>query len=273
MKIKVLVENTSISPEYKTKHGLSLYIETNNHKILVDLGSDDTFIKNANKLNVDLANVDTVIISHGHNDHGGALKLFLDINKNAKIYVHKNAFEKYFLKSLGIPISISLDESLKKHQQIYLVDENFAIDEELFLFSNITDRKYFSTANKALFIKTDGNYILDDFNHEQNLIIKEGNNSVLFGGCAHNGVVNILNKANSILGYNPTHIISGFHLYNPANFRTEDKELILGIGKELKDSGSKYYTCHCTGKKAYNILKNEIGNNIEYIAAGQEFNI
>ena len=67
MRITSLVENTTKS-ELKTKHGLSLYIETKSHKILFDLGSDSTLFENAMKRNIDISKVDTVIISHGHFD-------------------------------------------------------------------------------------------------------------------------------------------------------------------------------------------------------------
>ena len=91
MKIISLVENRTKS-DCKAKHGLSLYIETKTHKILFDLGSDDTLFDNAVRRNIDLSKVDTVIISHGHFDHGGALKKFLEVNSFAKIYVQKGSF-------------------------------------------------------------------------------------------------------------------------------------------------------------------------------------
>lgn len=83
MKITALVENTTKS-ELKAKHGLSLYIETKLHRILFDLGSDETLFENASKRNIDLSKVDIVIISHGHVDHGGALHKFLNINSTEK---------------------------------------------------------------------------------------------------------------------------------------------------------------------------------------------
>ena len=88
MRIVPLVENTTKS-ELKAKHGLSLYIETKLHKILFDLGSDNTLFENAVKRNIDISKVDTVIISHGHFDHGGALKKFLDVNSSANILFKK----------------------------------------------------------------------------------------------------------------------------------------------------------------------------------------
>lgn len=77
MIIKTLVENTAVSTEYLKRNGLSFYIETKQHKILFDLGPDESFLLNAKKLQVDISDIDTVIISHGHSDHGGALRTFL----------------------------------------------------------------------------------------------------------------------------------------------------------------------------------------------------
>lgn len=70
MKITALVENKA-KYGLKGKHGLSLYIETENHKILFDLGPDNTLFNNARIKGIDLSEIDTVIISHGHMDHGG----------------------------------------------------------------------------------------------------------------------------------------------------------------------------------------------------------
>lgn len=108
MRIVPLVENTTKS-ELKAKHGLSLYIETRLHKILFDLGSDNTLFENAVKRNIDISKVDTVIISHGHFDHGGALKKFLDVNSSANIYVQKEAFEPHYSKTLLLKISVGID--------------------------------------------------------------------------------------------------------------------------------------------------------------------
>ena len=120
MRITSLVENTTKS-ELKTKHGLSLYIETKLHKILFDLGSDSTLFENAMKRNIDISKVDTVIISYGHFDHGGALKKFLDINSLANIYVQKEAFEPHYSKTLFLKVPVGIDSKLKSNRQIKLL--------------------------------------------------------------------------------------------------------------------------------------------------------
>lgn len=93
MLIKTLVENTSISKDFGSEHGLSLYIETKKHKILFDVGASELFLKNAKKLDVSIADVDFLVISHGHYDHGGGLKSFLHENTKVEVFLHRLAFE------------------------------------------------------------------------------------------------------------------------------------------------------------------------------------
>lgn len=99
MRITSLVENIS-NTDLRAKHGLALYIETKQHKILFDLGPDHTLFDNAKRRNIDLSEIDTVIISHGHMDHGGALAQFLNVNSTAKIYIQRSAFYPHYNKVL-----------------------------------------------------------------------------------------------------------------------------------------------------------------------------
>lgn len=273
MKIIPLVENTTISLSLKTKHGLCIYIETKKHKILFDLGPNDLFLRNASKIGVNIADIDTVIISHGHYDHGGGLETFMQNNDKAKIYIHNMAFGDYYSKRLGVKKYIGLDKTLKDNNRIIFTKDNFKIDDELQLFSDITNHTLCSEGNSSLYEKSCEDFTVDSFQHEQSLIIYEGNKNVLFAGCAHNGIVNILEKAENICGKELDYVISGFHLSNPATLSTEKPELIEAIGKELKRRSTNYYTCHCTGKKPFETLQSILGNQIKYLALGCNFEI
>ena len=91
MHIVVLMENTPGIPGCAYEHGLSFYAETANHKILLDTGASDSFIRNAELLGIDLTQVDTVILSHGHYDHSGGIIPFTRLNPDAKIYMQESA--------------------------------------------------------------------------------------------------------------------------------------------------------------------------------------
>lgn len=270
MKIQTLVENISFKDDIKSKHGLSLYIETSDHKILFDLGSDNLFIENAAKMGVNLPEIDIVVISHGHVDHGGALKKFLAINSKAKIYLQKDAFEKHYIKVFGIKFNVGLDEKLKNNERIIFTDSYAKISNDLILFSNVRGRKYFSPVNNKLYKKDNGRIVFDDFNHEQNLIVMENEKVILISGCCHNGIINTIERAKE-LDYDPDYIISGFHFLN-MNVKKYGY-LIDNIASELNKHKANIYTCHCTGYQAYERMKLLMNEKIEYLPCGSNIEI
>lgn len=277
MIIKTLVENTVVSDEFGCEHGLSLYIETSKQKILFDVGAGAFFLENAKKLGVNISDVDYLIISHGHNDHGGGLKTFLDQNEKAEVFIHRLAFKKHYaLRQNGKMEYIGLDQELRSNKQIVLTADRFFISLGVQLFTNTVEQVPQPESNKGLTVEIEGSMIEDDFCHEQNLIIDEGGKILLVTGCAHNGIVNIVQQCNEFKGRMPDHVIGGFHLSSralgPKN-RYEDTEALDKIGQYLLNTKSKYYTGHCTGIEPYKHLKTILGDNIEYLSAGSELEI
>lgn len=263
MVIKVLVENTAISGEYGSVHGLCLYVETEGHKILFDLGPDKLFLENAEKLGVKIDEIDTVVISHGHYDHGGALGLFLQRNHTAKVYLHKKAFDRHFSRVLGLYIGIGLEAAPASYEQIVLTEGNLELDGELTIIADVREREMFPQSNKNLYTMENGKKRRDDFSHEQSLLIHEGGRRVLLAGCAHCGIVNILNKANRDTGECMTHVIGGFHIW-----KDKSPQLVRDIAQRLKGYDTRYYTCHCTGQKNFALLREDMGEQIQYVPAG-----
>lgn len=274
MIVKVLAEDTSESIGFIREHGLCLYIETINHKILFDTGASAVFAQNACKLNVDISEVDLVVISHGHYDHGGGLKTFLSINSKAKVYCHQRAFEKYYSnRPNGVKEYIGLDETILNHERFVFCEDYLAIDEELELFSGVKGEKLTPPGNANLFLKVGDNYLQDDFSHEQNLIISENGKTLLIVGCAHKGIVNIVEHFWSQRGCMPDFIIGGLHLNYHGNDECDDSNLVNEIGEYLLNTNTKCYTCHYTGAQAYSRLKTIMGEKIEYLSTGNQLTI
>jgi 7,8-dihydropterin-6-yl-methyl-4-(beta-D-ribofuranosyl)aminobenzene 5'-phosphate synthase len=141
MIIKTLVENTSISKDLGSEHGLSLYIEANGRKILFDVGASELFFENAKKLDADISDVDYLVISHGHYDHGGGLEVFLQENKKAEVFLQRLAFGKYYAIRPNNELSyIGLDEKLKKNRQMVFVTDRF-LSAEGFMSSQTSFKK------------------------------------------------------------------------------------------------------------------------------------
>ena len=264
MTITSLVENTS-ETELRAVHGLSLLIETKRHRILFDLGPDRTLFENAEKRKIDLSAVDTVILSHGHNDHGGALREFLKINTTASVYLQRDAFLPHFSKALPDAVPIGLEPDLQTHPQILLLDGDHRIDEELSLFTVTRTDRCHSPANDVLY-EGSGR---DLFRHEQNLILS-GEKTALIMGCGHTGIVNILEKA---APFRPQVCIGGFHLNIPSLNRSVPDTLLEQIAGELnRRKEIEFYTCHCTGLHAYEYLSARMGH-LHYLSCGQTLEI
>lgn len=265
MKLTALLENTTERPEILTRHGLSLYLETAQHKILFDFGPDDSFARNAEQLDIDLSAVDLAVLSHGHDDHGGGLRAFLESNHTAPVYIRETAFRPHWSERGRI----GLDPALEHHPQVVLTAPSCAIDNGLQLISGVTGRKFFASSNaKLLMSAPDGSRLPDDFSHEQSLIVREGNICLLIAGCAHCGIVNVLERAEAAVGQPMTHVVSGFHLCQPAKNIHEPEETVCAIARELTARPSRYYTCHCTGLPSYRILNRETAGQVSYLSGG-----
>lgn len=268
MKIVTLMEDTACAPGFACEHGLSFYIETNGRKLLFDMGQTDLFLKNAAACGVELSEVDAAFVSHGHYDHGGGLAAFLKVNDHAPVYVHTQAFEPHFShKPEGIR-NIGLDAALAGNPRLRRVSGVTQVGDTLTLFSDITGADCVPTGNRTLYEREGEGYVPDRFTHEQSLIVREGDKAVLFTGCAHRGVVNICARARELLGRDPDVVVGGMHLFSPSTGKSEPDENIRAVADRLAATQSRYYTCHCTGQHAFDVLHETLGERIAFLAAG-----
>lgn len=268
MIIKTLIENHSVSTDYVCEHGLSFYIETNGIKILFDMGKTDLFSQNARKMGIRLSEIDIAVISHGHYDHGGGLSAFLECNHKAKVYVAKGAFDPKYAVRDDEKVYIGLDRYLRHHPQVVEIEGLFKVMEGITLFSDVSRIHPLPRGNKNLLAVTNGQFVEDSFNHEQNLWIEEGDSNVIIAGCAHRGIANIMEYSIKEFDIEPSVVVGGFHLKNRVSTLSEKPELVDQIGQYLKEKKSMYYTCHCTGVEAFHRLKNQLGDRLGYLASG-----
>ncbi len=269
MMIKVLSDNRAASDNFDREHGLSLYVKTRQHRLLFDTGASSLFADNAARLGVRLPAVDIAFLSHGHYDHGGGLETFLEINSRAKVYMQKGVFEPYYAKSPeGNHNYIGLDTGLLPNERFQFCDKNEKIDDELELLSEVRNTGFVPFGSGELCRKSGESFLPDEFYHEQNLIICENGRSILITGCAHRGILNIVRQFKEDKGAFPDLVIGGFHLHSRGSGKSEDSEALDYIAKELLETGSLYYCCHCTGQEAFTHLKSVMGNKISYLPAG-----
>jgi 7,8-dihydropterin-6-yl-methyl-4-(beta-D-ribofuranosyl)aminobenzene 5'-phosphate synthase len=274
MKIVTLVENQSLSDNLTAQHGLSLYIETENHKILFDTGQTNLFIQNAEKLNIDLAEVDIAVISHAHYDHTGGLSHFLKINQKATVYLKKQILgTQYFSirgntkKEIGAsPISNEYQTRFRFLECAFLPVDN------LYFISNFDINYPFPKSNTIFFKRQGINLFPDDFSHELIFVVDNSAGMSVFSGCSHNGILNIISTVQRFL---PDKIISnifgGFHLIDKNEFsETETDDEIEFIAREMSRIApeAQHFTGHCTGINAYKILSNVLKTKIQKFETG-----
>ena len=253
MRITSLLENTTERADMQIEHGLSLYIETDRHKILFDMGQTDMFCENAKVLGIDLSEVDLAILSHGHYDHGGGLRKFLEVNSRAPVYIHKDAFLPYYDEDKYI----GLDPTLKSESRIIFTENECRIDEGLTLFScNDRERKR-PPMPSALTEMVGEQLIPDKFLHEQYLLIEEGGKRVLISGCSHKGVLDIAEW------FAPDALVGGFHY---SRLALDDR--LADAARELEKYSAAIFTCHCTGRAQYEFMK-QYTPSLRYLSCGQ----
>ncbi len=255
MRIVTLLENTASREDLTAEHGLSLYVETGERRLLFDAGQSDAFWNNAMALGIDLSLVDTAILSHGHYDHGGGLGRFLTGNPSAPVWVNPHAFDGHYN---GSDRYIGLDPALAEEPRIRFAEDGQKIGEGMTLHSRIGCIREIRPF--GLTVKEQGKLLPEDFRHEQYLLAEEGGKRILFSGCSHRGILNIVSW------FRPDMLIGGFHFMKLA---PDDAELEAAAAR-LKRCPCTYYTGHCTGQAQFEALKAILGEQLQSLETGKE---
>ncbi len=270
MKLITLVENTPGAVGCIHEHGLSIYIETDQHKILLDTGASDAFLKNAVVLGIDLSQVDMLVLSHGHYDHAGGIMDFVGVNPKASIYMRPAAVKGYYHLNDSGAKYIGIDQSIEALPQIIFTKEQEKLDGQVSVFSGVTGRRLWPKGNEKLKCLINGQFQQDAFEHEQSLVIRDGVESIMISGCAHNGILNILDKYREIYGSLPDKVITGFHMKKNAPLTLAERETVVSTAEELKQMKNvMFYSGHCTGDEAFDIMKEIMGEQLVALHSGE----
>ena len=264
MKWTVLSDNRSNNPALETEHGLSILLQTEQHKILLDTGASDVFVRNAEQMGIDLSTVDYVFISHGHSDHAGGLRYFLEHNRQAQVIVSPDAMSGKFFSKRGNVHSITTELPDIKEDKLILINKNCEVSESIYAIAHIPQIHPMPKGNQNLYVQdANGQLVRDDFRHELALYT----DGLLFTGCAHSGLENIL----SACPY-PVHtVIGGFHLLDGQ----ESEEEIKALAQRLKASypNTQFYTSHCTGDNVFEVMKAVMGEELQPFCCGTTIKI
>ena len=260
MKVVTLIENTTSNAGFACEHGLSLYIESGEHRILFDFGQSAVFAENAQKLGVDLEQVDIAVLSHGHYDHGGGIKKFLDCNSIAPIYVSDMAFVSHYNASGKY---IGLDQALLECDRITFMNDKQEVAPGICLISSVKQETIVPIDSAGLTVLEQGILIPEEFRHEQYLLIEENGKRICISGCSHKGILNIVHW------FQPNVLIGGFHF-----MKLDPQSPVLEeTAKELLKYPTTYYTGHCTGQAQFDRLKSIMGNRLNEIKTGTIINL
>jgi len=257
MQISVLTENHA-GPFTLAEHGLSHLIEFDGKRILFDTGQTDMFLKNAGIMNIDLENIDMIVMSHGHFDHGNGL----DFLSRGNLICHPDCFVKRYRRYDNSFIGLKNSKAeLSDKFNLITSSELFRMSEKIYFLGEIPRLTDFESQHtNFVFENGTPDFVMDDSGIA--MILREG--LFIVTGCGHAGVVNTLEHAKQITGIRKIFgILGGFHL---KEIGQQTKETISYI----KENKVKHVMpSHCTELPALTAFYESFG--IRQVKTGDIF--
>ena len=263
VKLAILVDDTVASDKYLTEHGVSIFIELpNGHRWLMDTGTTDIFLLNAQRMGVSLDGLTGIAITHGHDDHTGGLAFYPRLQGTPPVYGHPYIWHKQYQVKKGETVRIcgmpymarkSADPVFKP------VNHMVKLDEDLFFFTDIPREPGSYAPVKGKFFNEDGTGpcpILDD----ATLVVRTPRGLVAIFGCGHAGYVNILKAIQKEFPNEKLlSVVGGLHLKS-----ANEKVLAESIAytDSFKAEGFTFYGGHCTGGKTIEYFREKYGDKV-----------
>ena len=263
MKIKVITlsENTA-NYGFLAEWGLSILVDVDGTRILMDTGMSVSATHNAQLMGVDLTKIDRIVLSHGHADHTGGLREVLSLKKGTEVIAHPDIWATKYTRRDGqayeqfIGVPFMREELESRGARFNLTKEPVYINEHIMTTGEIPMLTSYEQIENNLFTKEGGILYPDKLADDLALIIDTDFGLVVILGCAHHGIVNTLRHAQKLTGKELVYAaIGGTHL-----FRASDERIEETIA-DLKEMGiQKLGVSHCTGFHASARLVQEFGD-------------
>ncbi len=251
------------------EHGWAVYIEVGDKRILFDTGQGLGLLSNSALLDIELKDIDAIVISHGHYDHTSGLPDVLQRTGMKDVYIHPNCFtNRYWLKDnecreIGIRFKKEYLESLGAvFQPVSVFTEIFP---NVFLTGEVVKESTFEPPDPFMKITgPDGSWQQDEIRDDQSLVVRSDKGLVIILGCAHAGLINILNHVRTHLPGETIHtVFGGTHLgfADTAQFEATVSEL---SNFNIQSLGAS----HCTGLTNSAKLHNIFGEKFFFAGVG-----
>ena len=260
-RVTALLENCVYGRKLRGEHGLSLYIESGNHKLLFDTGQSDLFLHNIAQLGIDIQAIEYLILSHGHSDHTGGLADFLKVNHTAQVICKRELLNPKFkdARENGLTGVEALDLS-----RFRFIDEPLEVVPDVFVLPNLEIEDANDTHFDHFFTKVEGEKIPDTFADELALVLTHGDAYSVLSACSHRGITNILRSVHKVFpNQSLDTLMGGFHIHNAP---TAKFDTIADFFKEC--APKRIGVCHCTGVDKYALFLRDFGDRVFYNHTG-----
>ena len=259
VRITTLTENTA-QLGFLAEWGLSILVETESSKVLLDTGPGVSAVHNADLMGIDLSTTDKIVLSHAHADHTGGLRDVLRRTRKAvEVIAHPDIWIPKYVqygetsRYAGIPYVREELESLGA--SFNLTKGSFQISDDIMTTGEIEMTTDYEKIDDRLCVNTGNQMVPDPLADDVALIVRSGEGLALITGCAHRGIINTVRHVQKLTGGEYIHtIIGGTHLLLSAQERIEK------TASELKELGLvRLGVSHCTGFNASAALAREFG--------------
>jgi 7,8-dihydropterin-6-yl-methyl-4-(beta-D-ribofuranosyl)aminobenzene 5'-phosphate synthase len=271
VKITILVNNLA-GEGLIAEHGLSLWIETDNRRIIFDTGQGIALENNARTLGIDLAEADILVLSHGHYDHTGGIVQVLQQAQKTDVYCNPGiVYPRYsIIDGTAKPIQIPSDsmEAIEKLsvEHLHWVQQPTWVSDKIGITGPIPRMTNWEDPGGPFYLDPEGKRA-DPIDDDQALWVRTDDGIIVCVGCSHAGLVNTLNYVRSINhGFRLRAIIGGFHLINAGRERLEKTMTALHLFEP-----DMVIPCHCTGELAVAMLRDAMGERVSPASAGMTY--